>query len=148
MKKLIICLILVNLFCANKASAFDYRPYMHYLSADYVGTPYHKAALNKRPFLLIFATPKDPFLILRLLPTGKLVYDKYRDKYDFCITNFDSKANEHLVNAYNVTSLPVMYIVDPYYRTAYRVNQKCFDNQELLISELDKYMLYRKSRLN
>lgn len=122
--------------------------FFSYLNADYVGVSYQDALKSNKPFLLIFANPKDIFLIAKLVPVGREIYNKYNNNINFCILNFYKPANSENIKYYKVKSPPALFVVDPYFNKAYLMDNQCINNPKSFINKLDGYLRYRHYELN
>lgn len=102
-----------------------------YLTKSYIGMSYSQALNQKQPFLLVFANPNDLMSIARLSSVGEMVYNEFKDEYNFCLINAKTKENKALMKAFEVQKLPALYIIDTQTKTYIFVDKKYYKKREL-----------------
>lgn len=130
MKKFLLTLIFI-LFPLYAISMEIPQNINEYLNKPYLGLTYLQALQKKEPFLLIFANPNDLTTIIKLSSIGEMIYNEFKEQYNFCVINVKAKENKALTKAYNVTKLPALYLIDTQNKTYIFVPEKYYKKNKL-----------------
>lgn len=130
MKKLLLTFVLLML--PNFATSVEIPKNIdEYLNKSYLGMSYSSALQQETPFLLIFANPNDLLSLAKLSGIGEMVYNEFRNKYNFCVINTKAQENELLYNAFAPKKLPALYIIDTQSKTYVFIDKKYYKKREL-----------------
>lgn len=139
MKK--IFLIFTLLFIAPAAGAFEIpagvpadisrEEINSYLNKSQLGMPYWQALNQDLPFLLVFANSENLFSLVRLAPIGKMVYEEFKGKYNFCALNTKYEENQDFARLFNVEEEPALFIINTKAKTYTFVDKKYYNKRKL-----------------
>ncbi len=139
MKKIFLTLICI--FIAQTAIAIDMPAGLpvdvsqeeinSYLNKSQLGMPYWQALGQDIPFLLVFANSENIFSLVRLAPIGKMVYEEFKGKYNFCVLNTKYTENQDFAELFYVEEEPALFIINTKAKTYTFVDKKYYNKRKL-----------------
>lgn len=102
-----------------------------YLNKPYIGMPFEKAMEGDIPFLLVMGNAGNIFLLTKFAPIGEMVYEEFKDKYNFCIINTKIEENKELIEFFNPKKQPTLYIVNPNEGNYTLIKNKYYNKRQL-----------------
>lgn len=102
-----------------------------YIDKPYVGMSYENALNSDLPFLLIIAKPDNAFMLTKFFPIAEMVYNDFKDEYNFCIINAKVKENDDLVYFFSPEKMPATYIIDTQNETYTYIDRKYYNKRDI-----------------
>ena len=112
-----------------------------YTKYPYIGTEINKAVNGNLPFVLVIADPNDKTSIIKYFPIGKMVYQEFKNEYDFCILNAEAEENKEYIEFFKPEELPEVYVVNPLQNSFGKIDKKyhnTYDMRRILKNILTK----------
>lgn len=129
MKKLLIILSL--LFLPNMCQSVEI-PKDFSIDIPYFSMSFDEAMNRDIPFLLVFATSKNPASIIRFLPLGEMIYKNFDKDFNFSIINTKfEEENGRIIEFFAPKTLPAVYIVDSKNSKYLYVDEKYYNTSDM-----------------
>ncbi len=111
--------------------------------SDYkIGISYSEAMSSDKPVLALFYVDWCGYC-LRFMPKYKIVYNIYKDKFNFVMLNAEDTSNKKLAEDVALSGFPTLYIIDPKFDNRVLLNNSIYMDLKKLRVELDRYLRIR-----
>ncbi|MDD3436688.1 MAG: thioredoxin domain-containing protein [Candidatus Gastranaerophilales bacterium] len=143
MKKFLMIGLIVVAVVLTSAFVWAFSPKKNLKPSEYdIGITYASAMKAQKPFIALFYADWCTYCI-KFMPRYKMLSDIYKDKYNFVMINVDNSSYGKVINDYDISGFPTIYIIDPTIDNRILINNALYGDLAKLRTEFDRYLRIR-----